>query len=160
MWEGDLRARGTAEEVSVTFQFRRNWNVHLVLLETSWWAGFNEIYLVRFEFRMWEILIFKWFLQFLEKYLKFLKNLAENSIENSKKPGFGRKNQFEDVVTLGPTAQATLVKYEEHNALLAMLVNFLCQLAYRMFFCSFLTFTFTNLNWRYWFIIISRTISW
>jgi hypothetical protein len=29
---------------------------------------------------------------------------------NSKKPGFGRKNQLEDVVTLGPpTAQATLV---------------------------------------------------
>jgi len=29
---------------------------------------------------------------------------------NSKKPGFGREKSFEDVVTLGPTAQATLVK--------------------------------------------------
>ncbi len=34
----------------------------LVLLERSWWAGFNGNYLVRFGFRMWEILIFKWFL--------------------------------------------------------------------------------------------------
>ncbi len=31
----------------------------LVLLERSGLAGFNEIYLVRFGFRMWEILIFK-----------------------------------------------------------------------------------------------------
>jgi hypothetical protein len=31
----------------------------LVFLERSWWAGFNGIYLVRFGFRMWEILIFK-----------------------------------------------------------------------------------------------------
>jgi hypothetical protein len=35
----------------------RNWNVPLVLLERSWWAGFNGIYLVRFGFRMWQILI-------------------------------------------------------------------------------------------------------
>jgi hypothetical protein len=34
---------------------------------------------------------------------------AENSKINSKKPGFGRQNPVEDVVTLGPTAQATLV---------------------------------------------------
>jgi hypothetical protein len=34
----------------------------LVLLETSWWVGFNVIYLIRFGFRMWEILILKWFL--------------------------------------------------------------------------------------------------
>jgi hypothetical protein len=31
---------------------------------------------------------------------------------NSKKPGFGRRNQLKTVVTLGPTAQATLVSYE------------------------------------------------
>jgi hypothetical protein len=37
--------------------FWRNWNVPLVLLERSWRAGFNEIYLVRFGFRMWEICI-------------------------------------------------------------------------------------------------------
>jgi hypothetical protein len=40
----------------------RNWNVPLVLLERSWWAGFNENYLVQLGFRMWEILILKWFL--------------------------------------------------------------------------------------------------
>jgi len=50
-----------------------------VLLERSWWVGFNGIYLVSFGFRMWEILIFKWFL------------LLKIQI-NSKKPGFfGRK---------------------------------------------------------------------
>ncbi len=42
--------------------FRRNWNVHFVFLERSWWIGFNGIYLVRFGFKMWEILILKWFL--------------------------------------------------------------------------------------------------
>jgi len=31
---------------------------------------------------------------------------------NSKKPSFGRKNQLRDMVTLGPTAQATLVSVE------------------------------------------------
>jgi hypothetical protein len=45
-----------------SWKFQRNWNVPLVLLERSWWAGFNGIYLVRFGFRMWEILICKWFL--------------------------------------------------------------------------------------------------
>jgi hypothetical protein len=45
-----------------SWKFRRNWNVRLVLLERSWWAGFNGIYLVRFGFRTWEILILKWFL--------------------------------------------------------------------------------------------------
>ncbi len=64
-----------------SWNFQRNWNVPLVLLESTWWAGFNEIYLVRFRFRMWEILIFKWF---------FLLKIQINS----KKPGFGRKNQL------------------------------------------------------------------
>jgi hypothetical protein len=63
------------------WKFQRNWNVHLVLLEISWWAGFNGIYLVRFGFRMWEVLIFKWFLSLKIQI-------------NSKKPGFGRKNQL------------------------------------------------------------------
>jgi len=74
-----------------SWKFWRNWNAPLVLLERSWWAGFNGIYLVRFGFRMWEILIFKWFLP--------LKTPI-----NSKKTRF-----WKDVVTLGPTAQATLV---------------------------------------------------
>ncbi len=67
-------------KLNCSWNFQRNWNVPLMLLERSWWAGFKGIYLVRFGFRMWEILIFKWFLQL--------------KIEtNSKKPGFGRKNQ-------------------------------------------------------------------
>ncbi len=45
-----------------SWKIRRNWNMPLVLLETSWWVGFNVIYLIRFGFRMWEILILKWFL--------------------------------------------------------------------------------------------------
>jgi hypothetical protein len=64
-----------------SWKFRRNWNVPLVLLERSWWAGFNGIYLVRFGFRMWEISIFKCFL------------LLKIQI-NFKKPGFERKNQL------------------------------------------------------------------
>jgi hypothetical protein len=64
-----------------SWNFQRNWNVPLVVLERSRWAGFNGIYLVIFEFRMWGILIFKWFLP--------LKNQI-----NSKKPGFERKNQL------------------------------------------------------------------
>ncbi len=43
-------------------KFLRNWNVPLVLLRRLWWAGFNGILLVRFGFKMWEILIFEWFL--------------------------------------------------------------------------------------------------
>jgi len=45
-----------------SWKFQKNWNVPLALFERSWWAGFNGIYMVRFGFRMWEILIFKWFL--------------------------------------------------------------------------------------------------
>jgi hypothetical protein len=63
------------------WKFQRNWNVPLVLLERSWWEGFNGIYLVRFGFRMWEIFLFNWFLQ-----LKFQ--------INSKRPVFRGKNQL------------------------------------------------------------------
>jgi hypothetical protein len=38
-----------------SWKFWKNWNVPLVLLERSWWAGFIGIYLVRFGFRMWQI---------------------------------------------------------------------------------------------------------
>jgi len=71
-----------------SWKFRRNWNVPLMSLERSWWAGFNGIYLVRFGFRMWEILIFKWFL------------LLKIQI-NFKKPGFGRKNHLRMLYHLG-----------------------------------------------------------
>ncbi len=59
----------------------------LVLLERSWWEGFNGIYLVRFGFRMWEILIFlKWFLslkiQINSKKTRFWKEGRKKSVEN------------------------------------------------------------------------------
>jgi len=68
-------------KLNCSWKFQRNWNVPLVLLERSWWAGFNGIYVVRFGFRMWDILIFKWFLPLKIQI-------------DSKKPGFGRKNQW------------------------------------------------------------------
>ncbi len=71
-----------------SWKFERNWNVPLVLLKRSWWAGFDKIYLVRFGFTMWEILIFKWFLP-LKIQIKF------------KKSGFGRKNQLRTGSQLG-----------------------------------------------------------
>jgi hypothetical protein len=79
-----------------SWKFGRNWKI-LELFERSWWAGFNGIYLVRFGFRMWEILISKWFLP-----LKIQINF--------KKPGFERKKSVEDKFTLGSTKQATLVR--------------------------------------------------
>jgi len=66
-WHLDLRVQKVLEyqmisslkiKLNCSWNLRRNWNVPLVLLERSWWAGFNGIYLVRFGFRMWEILIF------------------------------------------------------------------------------------------------------
>jgi len=53
--------------------------VPLVLLERSWWATFNEIYLIRFGFRIWEILIF-----FMENSNKFQKTRfwKEKSVKN------------------------------------------------------------------------------
>jgi hypothetical protein len=64
-----------------SWTFRRNWNVPLVLLERSWRAGFNGIYLVRFGFRMWEILIFKWFLP-----MKIQIHFKKSDLGFSKKP--------------------------------------------------------------------------
>jgi hypothetical protein len=64
-----------------SWKFRRNWNMSLMLLERSWWAAFNGIYLVRIGFGMCNILILKWFL-----LLKFQ--------INSKKRGFGRENRL------------------------------------------------------------------
>ncbi len=68
-------------KLNCSSKFWRNWNLPLVLLERSWWAGFNGIYLVRFGFRMWEILTLKW-------------SLALKIQINSKRPGFGRKKQL------------------------------------------------------------------
>ncbi len=83
-----------------SWKFRRNWKVPLVvLLERSWWAGFNGIYLVRYGIRMWEIFISKWFLPLKIQI-------------NSQKTRFWKEKSVEDMVTLGPTAQATLVIVE------------------------------------------------
>jgi hypothetical protein len=68
-------------QFNCSWNFWWNWNVLLVLLERTWWTGFNVIYLVRFGFRMWEMLNFKWFL--------LLKIQINPNI-----PGFGRKNQL------------------------------------------------------------------
>jgi hypothetical protein len=65
--------------------------VPLVLLERSWWVGFNEIDLVRFGFKMWEILTFKCFLP-LKIRIQF------------QKTRFWKEKLVEDVVTLQPTA--------------------------------------------------------
>jgi hypothetical protein len=89
-------------KINRSWIFWRKWNVHLVLLERSWWAGFNGIYLVRFGFRMWEILIFKWFL-----LLKFSNKFPKNR--------FWKEKSVEDAVTLGPMAQATLVWMKMRN---------------------------------------------
>ncbi len=64
-----------------SWTFGRKWNVALVLLERSWWAGSNGVYLVRFGIRIWEILILKWFM------------LLKIQIK-SKNPGFEMKNQW------------------------------------------------------------------
>ncbi len=74
----------------------------LVLLERSRRAGFNGIYLVRFGFRMWEILILKRFL------------LLKIQI-NSQKTRFWKEKSVENVFTLGPMAQATLVYFKRKN---------------------------------------------
>ncbi len=52
--------------------------------------------MVRFGFRIWEILVFK-VISTTENSNKFLKNQV-----------FWKEKSVEDVVTLGPTAQATL----------------------------------------------------
>jgi hypothetical protein len=83
-------------KLNCSWKFRRNWNLPLVLSEKSWQAVFNGIYLVRFGFRIWEILIFMWFLT------------AENS-NKFQKTRFWKEKSVEEVVTLEPTAQATIV---------------------------------------------------
>ncbi len=50
-----------------------------MLLERSWWAGRNGIYLVRFGFRMWEILIF-YVISATENSNKFQKVRLEGNI--------------------------------------------------------------------------------
>ncbi len=73
-----------------SWKFWRNWNVPLVLLERSWWAGFNGILFGKAWIQTCrEILILKWFL------------LLKNSNKLQKKPSFGRKNQLRTWSLLG-----------------------------------------------------------
>jgi hypothetical protein len=71
-------------KLNCSWKFQRNWNVPLVLLERSWWAEFNGIYLVRFGFRMWEIL--------------FLSDICSWKFQKTR---FWKETSVEDVVTLG-----------------------------------------------------------
>ncbi len=74
-------------ELNCSWKFWRNWNVPLVLSKRSWWAGFNGIYLVKFGFKMWEILIFKVIF------------VAENS-NKFQKTRFWKEKSIEDLVKL------------------------------------------------------------
>jgi hypothetical protein len=90
-------------KLNCSWKFWRNWNVPLVLLERSWWAEFNGLYLVRFGLRMWEILIFKWFF-----------SAAENSQKKSKKPRSWKEKSVEAVVTLALDPSLVLAPYFPH----------------------------------------------
>jgi hypothetical protein len=91
----------------------------------SWWAEFNGIYLVNklFGFKMWELLIFKWFLP-LKIQIRFWKEKSVQDVVTLECLLFNSTrrncdvplvllerscNGIEDMVTLGPIAQATLV---------------------------------------------------
>ncbi len=92
-WRLDLRCKSSwilndfslKIKLNRSWKFRRNWNVPLVLLKRSWWAGFNGIYLVRFGFRMWEILVLKWFL---------LLKIQINPKNQKGKISWGRRNTW------------------------------------------------------------------
>jgi len=88
-------------KLNCSWKVRRNWNVPLLFLERSWWAGFNGIYWVGFGFRMWE----NW----------FLSDFCPWNSNKFQKTRFWKEKSVEDVVTLGPMAQATLVMYEGMN---------------------------------------------
>ncbi len=55
-----------------------------------------ELYFIRFGFRMWELLIFQ------------VISAAKNSNKFQKNQDFWKEKSVEDMVTLGPKAQATL----------------------------------------------------
>jgi hypothetical protein len=101
-----------------SWKSQRNWNVPLVVLEISWWTGFNGIYFISSGLRMWEILKFEWFLsQNSNKFqktrfwkVKSVENMLthfESLPFNSSMISFHICNGF----TLGRTAQATPVTF-------------------------------------------------
>ncbi len=83
-------------------------------LERSGWARFNRTYLVRFGFRMWQILIFNWFLP-LKIQL------------NSKKPGFGREkiSQGRGNTWANGTGHTSMNHFYYHSTLAASTLNML-----------------------------------
>ncbi len=97
-------------KLNFSWKCQRNWNVPLVLLERSWWARFNGIYLVRFGFRLWDLLTFKWFL-----LLKIQMN--------SKKTKFWKEKLVEDMATLGQMAHATLVYIERSMSIFIVYIG-------------------------------------
>jgi hypothetical protein len=94
-------------KLNPSWKFQRNWNVPLVFGKDLDEQDLMEFYLVRFGFRMWEILIFKWFLPLKIQI-------------NSKMPRFWKGKSVEDMVTLGPTAQATPVMIGSGSFLLVV----------------------------------------
>jgi hypothetical protein len=83
-----------------------------VLLERSWRARFNGIYLVRFGFGLWDLLIFKWLLPLKIQI-------------NSKKTKLWKEKSIEDMVTLGPMAHATLVYIEGFMSIFIVYIGIL-----------------------------------
>jgi len=102
-----------------SWKFQRNWNVPLVLLERSWWAGFNGIYLVRSGFRMWEILILKWFLllkiQINSKKFPFIFGCSKNQYIHCKTMFTCWVSLFCNGFTLGPMTHDTLFLMKSHG---------------------------------------------
>jgi hypothetical protein len=82
-------------KINRCWKFQRNWIVPLVLLERSWWAGFDGISLIRFGFSMWEILIYKQFLLLeIQMFLPWKSNVHEYSMISSLKIKLNRSWKF------------------------------------------------------------------
>jgi len=84
-------------KLNCSWKILRNGNV-LLVLENSWWAEFNGVYLVRFGFKMLEILIFKWFLPIK----------IQNKLQNSR---FWKEKSVENVVTLALPFNSSMISF-------------------------------------------------
>ncbi len=82
-------------KLNCNWKFLRNWNVPLVLVEKPWWAGLMEFIWYDLDSECGRYWFFKWFLP-----LKIQINSKNQVLEG--KISWKR-------VTLGPTAQATLI---------------------------------------------------
>jgi len=114
-------------KLNCSWKFWRNWNVPLLVLERSWWAGFNGIYLVRFCIQNVGDIDFKvittpensnklpktrFTIQFKHDFLSYL---AVQKIEyrHCKTMFTCWVSLFCNGFTLGPMAQATLVEDDD-----------------------------------------------